>query len=263
MNDTFFIIYKITNTVNNKIYIGAHTTKNINDEYMGSGHALARAKNKYGLEKFTKEILHIFDNEQDMWNKELEIVNEDFCKRTDNYNIRTGGIGGWNHWNGSEDHKESSKRGGRASVKKLNEFIAEQKVNNTKWWQDWYASVVENNRNKNCNGWIHFTEEERTHRRQTISNIQSGTGNSQYGRIWISNVLTKEVKRITINDTIPEGWVRGKKGHLIKECWVNNGVKEHFIILEKKQEYLEKGFIAGRLKTSVPQKQNSLKIEAR
>ena len=67
--------------------------------------------------------------------------------------------------------------------------------------------------------------------------------------------MTKEIKRITINDTMPDGWVRGKKGHVIKECWVNNGVKEHFITLEKKQEYLDKGFISGRLKTSLPRKQ--------
>ena len=262
MNDTFFIIYKITNTVNNKIYIGAHTTKNINDDYMGSGHALSRAKNKYGLEKFTKEILHIFDNEQDMWNKELEIVNEDFCKRTDNYNVRVGGIGGWNHWNGSEAHKEASKRGGRASVKKLNEFIAEQKANNTEWWQDWYAKVVVQNRNKNCNGWSNFTPDEYEARKKRASENSKGSGNSQFGKIWISNILTKEVKRITVNDAMPDGWVRGKKGHVVKECWVNNGNKEHFILLEKKQEYLDKGFIAGRLKTSVPQKQNSLKVEA-
>ena len=52
-----------------------------------------------------------------------------------------------------------------------------------------------------------------------------------------------------------------KKGHVIKDCWVNDGNKECIIPIDKKQEYLDKGFIAGRLKTSVPQKQNSLKVE--
>jgi hypothetical protein len=33
-------------------------------------------------------------------------------------------------------------------------------------------------------------------------------------------------------------------------------------ISRKKQEYLDQGFIAGRLKSSVPQKRNSLKVEA-
>ena len=108
MNDTFYIVYKLTNTVNDKIYIGAHVTKNINDEYMGSGHALSRAKKKHGIENFIKEILHVFDTEQQMWDKEYEIVNEAFCKRKDTYNLRTGGIGGWNHWNGSDAHKEAS-----------------------------------------------------------------------------------------------------------------------------------------------------------
>ena len=252
MNDTFFIIYKITNTVNNKIYIGAHSTKNVNDTYMGSGHALSRVKNKYGLEKFTKQILHIFDNEQDMWSKELEIVNEEFCKRKDTYNVRTGGIGGWNHWNGSDAHKEASKRGGRTSVKKLNEFIAEQKANNTQWWQNWYAKVCETNKELTIRAQSPAAQKKRKNTFKQIGHSQ-GTKNSQYGRIWISNVLTKEIKRITINDTMPDGWVRGKKGHVIKECWVNNGVKEHFIDLSKKQEYLDKGFSSGRLKKSMPQ----------
>lgn len=40
------VIYKITNTLNNKIYIGAHSTEDINDSYMGSGIAIKKAQKK-------------------------------------------------------------------------------------------------------------------------------------------------------------------------------------------------------------------------
>ncbi|UQJ95484.1 homing endonuclease [Klebsiella phage CPRSB] len=43
------IIYKITNLVNNKIYVGAHSTEDINDSYMGSGIVVKKAQKKYGM----------------------------------------------------------------------------------------------------------------------------------------------------------------------------------------------------------------------
>ncbi len=89
----YYIIYKTTNILNNKIYIGQHITDNIDDRYMGSGSDLLRDMKKYGKNNFNKEILHVFDNFSDMDNKEIEIVNEVFIKRKDTYNIILGGQG--------------------------------------------------------------------------------------------------------------------------------------------------------------------------
>jgi len=95
----FYTIYKITNILDNKIYIGKHQTKNINDNYMGSGKHLKRAIKKYGIENFVKEFLFIFDNEEEMNIKEKELVSEEFCLREDTYNMCVGGQGGFGYIN--------------------------------------------------------------------------------------------------------------------------------------------------------------------
>ena len=89
-----YYFYKITNNINGKYYYGVHHTENINDGYMGSGVLLRRAYNKYGQSNFTKEIIRYFDNADDMFKYEAEIVNEDLVKDVNCYNIALGGFGG-------------------------------------------------------------------------------------------------------------------------------------------------------------------------
>lgn len=93
---THFLIYKITNLVNGKYYIGQHQTKDPYDNYMGSGLLIIKAINKYGIDNFSKSILFDFDNKNSMNNKEKELVPLSACYPYNplSYNLAIGGQGG-------------------------------------------------------------------------------------------------------------------------------------------------------------------------
>jgi GIY-YIG catalytic domain. len=88
-----YIVYKITNKQNNKIYIGK--TKENNDDYFGSGLLIKRAIKKYGIENFTKEIIEICLNEEQLNEREMFWINEfNSTNKNIGYNITSGGNGG-------------------------------------------------------------------------------------------------------------------------------------------------------------------------
>lgn len=92
-----YYLYKVTNLINNKFYVGVHKTKDIDDGYMGSGKVIQQAIEKYGIENFKKQILEVFDNSKSMYDREKEIVTEEFLKNENVYNLRLGGNGGWDY----------------------------------------------------------------------------------------------------------------------------------------------------------------------
>ena len=87
----YYLIYKTTNKINGKYYIGKHKTDNIDDLYLGYGTAIKNAIKKYGRKNFEREILFILDNEKEMSLKEQEIVNDDIVNDPRSYNSKLGG----------------------------------------------------------------------------------------------------------------------------------------------------------------------------
>lgn len=86
-----FILYKTTNLINNKTYIGIHQTSNLDDGYLGSGVAFKRAIRKYGKDNFKREILEICNSFEELIEKERIYVDSNWILRNDNYNLKTGG----------------------------------------------------------------------------------------------------------------------------------------------------------------------------
>lgn len=89
----YHYVYRTTNKVTGKFYIGAHSTNNIHDNYYGSGIQIKQAIKKYGLENFTFEILEFFETRKQAFEKEFLLVNEQFIQNSDNYNMTVGGLG--------------------------------------------------------------------------------------------------------------------------------------------------------------------------
>lgn len=208
----FYTIYKITNKLNGKTYIGKHKTKNLNDGYMGSGKILNHAINKHGIHNFSKEILFQFDNEEEMNAKEAELVTEEFVNQDTNYNLCPGGHGGFGYINTSgvrngfehrpEINKEMNQRA-VSNLKKLHETDFE--------WKNNFKKSVSNgllNYYKTNDG--HFTG--KTHTEETKQKMRNpknqGSKNSQFGTMWITN--GKENKKIKKDSVIPANWYKGR-----------------------------------------------------
>lgn len=204
-----YTVYKTTNLVNGKVYIGTHQTESPNDEYLGSGHQIKRAIAKYGVENFRKEVLFDFDNASDMFAKEAELVDEAFCDRKDTYNICPGGYGGFGYINSNglkltEVHRKSA-------IEKLSTARSKRAwlVENDPEWNETRISKLNFARSKRVNFSRPHTEESK--KKISIANSlhQMGSNNSQFGTMWITNgTENKKIKKI---DSVPEGWYRGRK----------------------------------------------------
>lgn len=94
-----YTVYKVTNIINDRYYIGVHKTTNPNDRYMGSGPLIKAAIAKYGKSNFIKSVLFEYDNKEEAYSKEQEILNSLLGADSKCYNLNEGGCGGWDYVN--------------------------------------------------------------------------------------------------------------------------------------------------------------------
>lgn len=88
----FHYLYKITRPlIDDKFYIGVHSTNSLSDGYLGSGILITRSIKKYGAALHQLEILEHFENRYDLMEAERSMVSATFIADDKCLNITEGG----------------------------------------------------------------------------------------------------------------------------------------------------------------------------
>lgn len=96
----YLYIYKITNKLNNKIYIGQRASTvepSLDTKYMGSGIHIKRSIKNHGKENFIKEIIEVCESKEQLNQREIYWIGFYLSRNPIiGYNISKGGDGGIN-----------------------------------------------------------------------------------------------------------------------------------------------------------------------
>jgi hypothetical protein len=198
-----YLIYKITNRLNNKIYVGKHQTKNENDDYLGSGLLIERAIKKYGKEHFTKEIICRLNTQKEMNEMETKIVDEDFVAREDTYNLKIGGQGGFeyiikNKLNLTEKLFEVCRENAKA--------IKERHTTDPEF-RKFHSNAIKLGMSHHPMLGERKSDETKLKMSKAKKGRYEGKNNPAFGSIWINNGLV--AKKIKKSEKIPDGYFRG------------------------------------------------------
>jgi hypothetical protein len=211
----YHFIYKTTCVLNDKYYVGMHSTTNLKDGYLGSGKRLHYSINKYKKENFKFEILEFCDSRETLEIRESEIVNEDLLKDPLCMNLKPGGKGGIIN----AEHKQKWVDAGHAASREKKGYIEKQRwlwANDKEWGDAIREKSSAYHKGKGMWSGKHHTEETKelmrnTHRENAH---QKGSKNSQFGKCWMYNPLLKESKRVdkvNIQDLAESGWLPGRR----------------------------------------------------
>lgn len=204
-------IYKITNLINGKIYIGKHSTNDIKDNYYGSGKLIKSAIEKYGIINFTKEILFNFQSEEEAYAKEKEIVNESFIKRKDVYNLIIGG----DTFEAINSNLELRK----AKNKKAALIMNSVNWNNPEFRKRQTDKMILQNKKLHKEGILKSVDwtgkkhkDESKEKMREKAKLRIGDKNSSFGTCWIYNENeSKKIKKEDLENYLSIGWIKGRK----------------------------------------------------
>lgn len=215
-----YIVYETTCLINSKTYIGCHKFK-VDDKYLGSNQQLKDDVEFYGYEHFKLKVLAEFDNEPEALAYETSLVTEEYVSNPLTYNCHVGGGGSWTRINaaGKNIYKRTKKHKAISSkiIKKVRKQIEADPV----WAEQIKAKRVATVKRRYAEGDLvnpfkgkKHSEESKKLIGATTSKAQKGSGNSQYGKVWIYNSEHKKSIKIMpeqLDTYVANGWLKGRK----------------------------------------------------
>lgn len=210
--DRFGYIYKTTNLINGKIYIGQHRYEKggIDETYIGSGKLLRKAIEKYGLKNFKCEIIDEAQNKEELDKKEIKWIAWYRNQGIELYNIVDGGTGG-NTNGGKTFSKEWREKISKANKGKIiseeqKKKISEARMGYTPW-----------------NKGIPLSEEQKL----KLSKANKGKTSWNKGINW-SEEFKKSMSDFKMQQYInnPEIKEKLRKSHLGQKSWSKGQTKE-------------------------------------
>lgn len=205
----YHFIYKTTNVLSGKYYIGMHSTDNLEDDYLGSGTRLRYSINKHGKENFIREILEYCESREELKHRETEIVNLDEIAKNQCINLKVGGYGGFSN----EEHMNKCQlAGAKAYHEKFNNDESFRKARNKK-----SSEIIKKNHLDGKMTYGNFknkshSEESKQLISESMKDKGIGEANSQFGTCWITNgTENKKIKKENIDEYREIGWIQGRK----------------------------------------------------
>ena len=210
----YHFIYKTTNLLNEKFYVGMHSTDDLEDGYIGSGKRLGYSVRKYGLEIHKLEILEFLTSREELKKREAEVVNEELLTDPLCMNLKFGGEGGWDHTKNMDLKSRNANCNQR--------FVA--RFEDDKEFREIFTSTGSKNLelgriNKkeihgNNNFWSGKSHKDLTKNKisKSMSSAVKGEANSQFGTCWIcSDEEAKKIKKEELQTWLDQGWRKGRK----------------------------------------------------
>lgn len=213
-------VYITTNLVNNKKYIGQHTSEKFDSKYHGSGVILLKAIKKYGVENFSTEILTRCDNRKELDKQEIYYIDKYNAVEDKNYyNTSFGGIG----------------RNTLNCIKMYNKDL-DKLITVPKCYSDFYKEKGY------CVG-------SRPHSKESIENYKK----AKKDVIPITDgQITKYIKKNELSDYEKQGWRKGRhkptrpNQKKEKRKWMNKDGKSLMVKGVDIDKYLQEGYVFGR-----------------